>query len=72
MKKIGRVITIILVVAIVVGTVCAGVGILTGADIARVTAVVENRVAVKYNVDLNAFLHVWIPEVVQSFRQALL
>lgn len=71
MKKVGRVITIILVIAIVLGTVCAGVGILTGADIERVSAVIENRVAVKYNVDLDAFLHVWIPEVVRSVRQAL-
>ena len=71
MKKVGRLITIILVIAIVLGTVCAGVGILTGADIARVSAVIENRAAVKYNVDLDAFLHVWIPEVVRSFRQVL-
>lgn len=71
MKKVGRVITIILVVAIVVGTVCAGVGTLTGADIGRVTAVLENRVEAKFNVDAQAFVNVWIPEVVQAFRQAL-
>ena len=71
MRKIGRVVTIILVIAIVLGTVCAGVGTLPGADIGRVTAVLENRVETKYNVDAQAFVHVWIPEVVQIFRQAL-
>ena len=71
MKRLGRIIVIIVVVAIVLGTICAGVGTLTGADIGRVNAVLENRVAEKYNVDAEAVVHQWVPEVVQSFRQAL-
>ena len=71
MRKIGRVVTIILVIAIVLGTICAGVGTLTGADIGRVTAVLENRVETRYNVAAQAFVNIWIPEVVQTFRQAL-
>lgn len=71
MKKVGRVVSIIVVIAIVLGTVCAGVGTLTGADMGRVIPLLENRVETRYNVDPEALIRVWIPEVMQTFRQAL-
>ncbi|MBQ7692953.1 MAG: hypothetical protein IJT29_05010 [Oscillospiraceae bacterium] len=64
MKKVWRVILVIVVISIAVGAVSAGVGVLTGADFDRIGAVFEDRVAEQYNVDLNAFLHEWIPETV--------
>ncbi len=71
MKSIWRVVAIVLVVAVVLGAVCAGVGILTGADTERITAVLENKVAEKYNIDAEAFIHEWIPEAAQTVGDAL-
>ncbi len=62
MKKVWRVILVIVVISIAVGAVSAGVGVLTGADFDRVGAVLEENVAETYNVDLDAFIHEWIPE----------
>ena len=64
MKKGWRVILVIVAICIAFGAVCAGVGVLTGADTERVGAIIERRCEERYNLDLDAFLHPWIPEVV--------
>ena len=71
MKKVWRVILVIVVISIAVGAVSAGVGVLTGADFDRIGAVLQNRVAEKYNVDLNAFIHEWIPETAGILTEGL-
>ncbi len=71
MKKVWRVILVIVVISIAVGAVSAGVGVLTGADFERIGAVFEDRVAEQYNVDLNAFIHEWIPETVGVLTEPL-
>lgn len=72
MKKGWRVILIIVAICIAFGAVCAGVGVLTGADTDRIGAIVERRCEDRYNLDLDAFIHQWIPEVVQIFKAELL
>lgn len=72
MKKGWRVILIIVVICIAFGAVCAGVGVLTGADTDRIGSIIERRCEVRYNLDLDAFLHQWIPEVVQIFKAELM
>ena len=72
MKKGWRVILIIVVICIAFGAVCAGVGVLTGADTERIGAIIERRCEDRYNLDLDAFIHLWIPEVVQIFKAELL
>lgn len=62
MKKAWNVILIIVVVCIAIGAVSAGVGVMTGADFTRIGAVFQERVAERYNVDLNAFFTEWIPQ----------
>jgi len=71
MKKAWRVILVIVAIAITIGAICAGVGVLTGADPDRVGAILEDRIAEQYNVDADAFIHEWIPEVVQIVRNEL-
>ena len=72
MKKGWRVIPIIVAICIAFGAVCAGVGVLTGADTERIGAIIERRCEDRYNLDLDAFIHQWIPEVVQIFKAELL
>ena len=72
MKKGWRVILIIVAICIAFGAVCAGVGVLTGADTERIGAIIERRCEDRYNLDLDAFIHQWIPEEVQIFKAELL
>lgn len=71
MKKGWRVVLVIVAICIAFGAVCAGVGVLTGADTERVGAIIERRCEERYNLDLNAFLHEWVPEVVDIFQNEL-
>ncbi len=71
MKKGWRIILVLVAICIAFGAVCAGVGVLTGADTERVGAIIERRCEERYNLDLDAFLHEWIPEVAGTFRNAL-
>ena len=71
MKTGWRVILIIVVVMIAVGAICAGVGALTGADADRISSVFEREIEMRYNVDPQALIHEWLPEVVQIFRGQL-
>ncbi len=68
MKTIRRVILILVIASIVLGAVCIAVGFLTGADAVRIGSVLENRAAVKYNIDAHALIHQWIPAVMQEFK----
>ena len=71
MKTGWRVVLIIVVIMLAVGAICAGVGALTGADTGRVSSVFEREIETRYNVDPQALLHEWLPEVVQIFRGQL-
>lgn len=70
MKKSWRVVLIIVIIAIAIGSVSAGVGVLTGADFERIGAVFQERAAEKYNLDLHAFLYEWIPQSLAAIRDA--
>ena len=63
MKKGWNIILVIVVICIAIGAVCAGVGVLTGADFDRIGSVLEEYIAEQHNVDANLFIHEWIPEV---------
>ena len=71
MKKAWSVILVIVVIALAFGAVSAGVGVVTGADITRIGAALEDRIAEQYNVDADAFLHEWIPETAHNIQTAL-
>ena len=71
MNKVWRVILVIVVISVAVGAVSAGVGIFTGADFVRIGAVLQEDVAKTFNVDLNAFIHEWIPEAFAVLRSEL-
>ena len=71
MKKAWNVILVIVVICIAIGAVSAGVGVLTGADFDRIGSTLEERVAEKYNVDADAFIHEWIPEVMTILRDEI-
>ncbi len=71
MKHGWRIVLIIVVIMIAVGAVCAGVGALTGADTQRVGSVFEREIETRYNVDADALVHQWLPEVFQIFRDQL-
>ena len=71
MKKAWRVILVIVAIAITVGAVCAGVGMMTGADTDRIGTILEERIAEQYNLDAHAFIHDWIPEAVHAVQEGL-
>ena len=70
MKKAWRIIIVIVVIAIAVGAVSAGVGILTGADFERIGGTLNDQIAEDYNLDADAFIHEWIPQSIQTIRDA--
>ena len=72
MKKGWNVILVIVVICIAIGAVSAGVGVLTGADFERIGSALEERIADKYNVDVNAFIHEWIPESLEIIRDEII
>ncbi|MBQ5406162.1 MAG: hypothetical protein IIU18_05970 [Oscillospiraceae bacterium] len=43
MKKAGRIVLIIVLVAVLLGAVCVGVGLMTGADAMRVYSTLDER-----------------------------
>ena len=43
MKKAWRIVTVIVMVALLLGAVCAGVGLMTGANGERIYSVLDNR-----------------------------
>ena len=71
MKKAWSVILVIVVIAIAVGAVSAGVGVLTGADFDRIGATMETIIAEQFNVDADVFIHEWIPETVHIIQNEL-
>lgn len=71
MKKAWNVILVIVVICIAIGAVSAGVGIVTGADFERIGSTLEERIADKYNVDADAFIHEWIPQTVEIIRDEI-
>lgn len=71
MKKGWKIVLMIVIIAIAFGAVCAGVGALTGADADRIQSILIRRGEEKYNLDVQALFQVWLPEVVQIFRQEL-
>ena len=71
MKNGWRIILIIVVVMIAFGAICAGDGVLTGADSERVSSVFEREIETRYNVDADALVHEWLPEVVGIVRDEI-
>ena len=71
MKKGWRIVLVIVAVCIAFGVVSAGVGMLTGADTARVSAVLEQRIAERNNIDADALIHEWVPQVIAQFQTQL-
>ena len=57
MKSGWKIILIVVVIAILLGAVCMGVGAMTGADFTRIWATLDNR----YHVDMyyQYFIEVW-------------
>ena len=57
MKSGWKIILIVVVIAILLGAVCMGVGAMTGADFTRIWATLDNR----YHVDMyyQYFVEVW-------------
>ena len=43
MKKAWRIIILVVLVAVLLGAVCVGVGFLTGGDMSRIYTVLDNR-----------------------------
>ena len=68
MKKGWRIVLVIVAVCIAFGIVCAGVGTLTGADTDRIGAVLEQRIGERNNVDVDALIHEWVPQVVEIVK----
>lgn len=43
MKKVWKIVVVVVLIALILGAVCVGVGILTGADTGRIVSVLDNR-----------------------------
>ena len=64
MKRAWQIIMTIVLVVILVGAVCAGVGIITGAEMSRVFSVLDNR----YN--LTIYYEYITQQLIPSLQQA--
>ena len=67
MKKAGRVVLVIVLAAVLLGAVCVGVGLMPGADTARIYSALDNR----YNI--GAYLEnytVWAEQVIGALTEA--
>ncbi len=71
MKKAWRIILVIIVICVAVGAVSAGVGVLTGADFERIGATLSDQIAAKYNYDVDAIIHAWVPQSVQIIGETI-
>ena len=72
MKKGWNIVLVIVVICIAIGAVSAGVGVLTGADFERISSTLEENIAEQHNIDANAFIHEWIPEVMTILRNGII
>jgi len=72
MKKGWNIILVIVVICIAIGAVSAGVGVLTGADFERIGSTLEENIAQQHNIDAQAFIHEWIPEVMTILRDEII
>ena len=68
MRRGWKIVLIIVAVCIAFGIVIAGVGTLTGADTDRIGAVLEQRIGERNNVDVDALIHEWVPQVVEIVK----
>lgn len=68
MRRGWKIVLIIVAVCIAFGIVSAGVGTLTGADTDRIGAVLEQRIGERNNVDVDALIHEWVPQVVEIVK----
>ena len=55
MSKAWRVVIIIVLIALILGAVAFGVGVITGADFNRIYSVLDE----KYNLDIYSDLNMW-------------
>lgn len=62
MRRGWRIILIIVIIAVIIGAVSAGVGFLTGAEPERINNTLVTRIEDQFNVDPIAFVHEWLPE----------
>ena len=68
MRRGWKIVLIIVAVCIAFGIVSAGVGTLTGADTDRIGAILEQRIGERNNVDVDALIHEWVPQVVEIVK----
>ncbi|MCR5576889.1 MAG: hypothetical protein K6F56_07765 [Oscillospiraceae bacterium] len=71
MRRGWKIILVIVAVCIAFGIVSAGVGTLTGADPERIGSILEERIAERNNIDLDALIFEWVPEVIDTVEQQL-
>lgn len=64
MKKAWRVVLIIVLVALVLGAVCAAVGLITGADLPRILSVLDDRYGI------NLYIN-WFNELMADVRAVM-
>jgi len=62
MKKGWMIVGVIVLIAVLVGTVSVGVGLITGADMARIFSVLDNR----YHLDLYFQYFQQLTEIISS------
>ena len=70
MKKGWNIILVIVVICIAVGAVCAGVGVLTGADFDRIGSTLEEYIAEQHNANFN-FKKYFMSKADKVVRKAL-
>lgn len=70
MNNIWRVIVSIVLIAVLFGTVCIGVGLLTGADTGRIYSVLNNKYNLKLYYDyVTGDLYEWAVDQINSIVQ---
>lgn len=66
MKKGWQIVLTVFGIVIAFAALCIIVGLITGAEPQRIYSVFENFFEQNYNIDLDALINVWIPQVIDT------
>lgn len=70
MRKAWEIVLSIVSIAIGIALLAIIVGFITGAETERIYGVFERLFEVSYNINLDELIHSWIPDVINTIKEA--
>jgi len=70
-KRGWQIVLTIVGIALAFAALCIVVGVITGAEPARIYGVFERLFEQNYNINLDELIHTWIPQVIETITASL-